>query len=507
MKIKQVLIIFIFLGYLCGAQAKKIIDVEIHPEIEYQTIHNFGASDAWSAQFVGQWPKAKKEQIADLLFSQETNKDGSSKGIGLSAWRFNIGGGSAEQQLNSNIKDEWRRAEGVLNDDGSYNWKKQSGQQWFLRAAKQRGVNCFIGFVNSPPVQLTKNKKAYSSDGLSSNLTEDKYKDYALFLKDVVTHFKDSLQIDFSYISPFNEPQWEWKDAGQEGTPWNNNELAKATCVIDSVFVSNKIQAKIEVTEAGSINYLTSKVKKYSHRSNQIETFFNPNSDHYLGHLKSVAPKIAGHSYFSTYPIEKLKKEREKIAKKTGFYPGLEYWMTEYCVLENNEEIKGGGKDLGIRTALYVARVIHADLTIANASAWHWWLAMSPYNYKDGLIYHDKNKVDGSISTSKLLWALGNYSKFIRPNAKRIKVAYKNYGSIENLKSGVLISAYKNTNGSSVVVVINQKEKDVYLNFKKLSKTIPKEIITTSETSNLISKKITNNEIKINKRSVNTILF
>jgi hypothetical protein len=30
-----------------------------------QKIHHFGASDAWSAQFVGQWPFAKREAIAD----------------------------------------------------------------------------------------------------------------------------------------------------------------------------------------------------------------------------------------------------------------------------------------------------------------------------------------------------------------------------------------------------------------------------------------------------------
>ncbi len=42
--------------------------------------------------------------------------------------------------------------------------------RWFLRAAKARGVNQFIGFVNSPPVYLTKNGKAYSSNSQSLNL-------------------------------------------------------------------------------------------------------------------------------------------------------------------------------------------------------------------------------------------------------------------------------------------------------------------------------------------------
>jgi hypothetical protein len=94
--------------------------------------------------------------------------------------------------------------------------------------------------------------------------------------------------------------------------------------------------------------------------------------------------------------------------------------MSEYCILGDNEgEIKGEGKDLGIDPALYMAKVIHNDLVNANASAWHWWIAISPYNYKDGLVYIDKNKTDGDFKSSKMLWALGNYSRFIRPGAVR----------------------------------------------------------------------------------------
>ena len=53
----------------------------------YQTIDNFAASDCWSMQKIGAWALPQKERVADLLFSVD-------KGIGLSAWRFNIGGGT-----------------------------------------------------------------------------------------------------------------------------------------------------------------------------------------------------------------------------------------------------------------------------------------------------------------------------------------------------------------------------------------------------------------------------
>lgn len=464
--IKWVLLCMVCCIFGClSAQKDFLLKVEIDSSIAFQTIHNFAASDAWAAQYVGNWPDKKKNDIADLLFSREYQKDGSPVGIGLSAWRFNIGAGSGVQGEQSGIKDPWRRTEGFLQDDGSYHWQNQSGQQWFLHAAKERGVNQFIAFVNSPPIQLTKNGRAHSQDGLSANLPKDGYVAYASFLTKVLQHFKKDVGIDFDYISPFNEPQWEWK-GGQEGSPWNNDELAQMAMIIDSVFRVENIGSKIEITEAGAIDYLTVKKDKYANRSNQIEEFFNPKSSSYLGDLESIAPKIAAHSYFTTWNMEALKKERQRIAGKLLKYPSLEYWMSEYCILENNEEIKGKSKDLGMQTALYVARVIHADLTIANTSAWHWWLAMSPYDFKDGLVYHDKETVDGTFTDSKLLWALGNYSKFIRPGAERIKVAYTDYNKEKTLKEGVLISAFRNMDNSIVVVAVNQRKDSVEIQLK-----------------------------------------
>src|SRR5678815_1617774 len=98
------------------AQQDKIV-ISITTDSIYQTIQNFGASDAWSGQFVGNWPDAKKNAIADWLFSMDTVSNGNPKGIGLSMWRYNLGAGSAEQDDNSGIKDEWRRAALTTNNN------------------------------------------------------------------------------------------------------------------------------------------------------------------------------------------------------------------------------------------------------------------------------------------------------------------------------------------------------------------------------------------------------
>jgi O-glycosyl hydrolase len=433
--------------------------LRIDTDDTHQVIHNFGASDAWSVQFVGtEWPESSSKQIAELLFSTEQDPEGNPKGIGLSAWRFNIGGGSAEQGEESRIRDAWRRAECFLNADGTYDWSRQKGQMWFLQEAHNYGVTNLIGFVNSPPVHFTKNGKAWSDDGLSSNLPEEYYEDFAVFLADVVQGIQSRTGFTFDYISPFNEPQWEWKCCKQEGSPWNNDELAMATRVLDRVFSEKNITGtKIEVTEAGQIDYLYDAGKRPVSRSNQIEAFFHPNSANYIGDLEHLAPKIAGHSYFSTWNRQRLIDTRLQLRKKMESVNGaLEYWVTEYCILENNREIQGNGKDLGMDPALYVARVIHADLVHAEASAWQWWLAVSPYDYKDGLIYINRKDPREEVSDSKMLWALGNYSRFIRPGSVRIGISNSSDTAASD-HDGLLASAFLTPAHEVVVVMINEE--------------------------------------------------
>jgi len=202
------------------AQQQDAIIVSFNVDSTYQTIHNFGASDAWSGQFVGNWPDTKKNAIADWLFSTDTLSNGNPKGIGLSLWRYNLGAGSAEQEAGSGINDEWRRAALTTNNN-----EKVQAQNWFLKAAEQRGVKQFLGFFNSPPVQLTKNNKAFADSGIC-NIGSTNYKAFADYTVKAIQQIKNQTGIGFNYISPVNEPQWDWSDGGQEGCPYNNEEIS-----------------------------------------------------------------------------------------------------------------------------------------------------------------------------------------------------------------------------------------------------------------------------------------
>jgi len=425
------------------SQVRATTTVRIDAAKPHQTIANFAASDAWAGQFVGNWPTAKKEAIADLLFSQD-------KGIGLSMWRFNIGAGSAEQGEASGIKDEWRRAESFLTPAGSYDFTRQAGQLWFLKAAQQRGVKQFLGFLNSPPVSLTTTGKAYAKGG-ETNLAPANYAALGTYCAKVVQGVKQATGITFDYLSPINEPQWDWSDGGQEGSPFRNPEIAGVAKATAAALAAQRLPTKVLVSEAGKLDYLFTTADKPG-RGDQLTAFFGDKAaPTYLGDTPQVASIMAGHSYFTTSPAATAIATRRQLAARVAALKGISYWQSEYCILGDNAgEINGGPRDLGMKPALYLAKAVHYDLAVGNATAWQWWLAISPYDYKDGLVYIDKNKTDGTYQPSKMLWALGNYSRYLRPGAVRLDAQLA-----DSARTGQpLVSAYKSSNGKQLITVV-----------------------------------------------------
>ncbi len=487
---KEIIVSAILL-YTCmrtAAGQTAAVHINIDPEVTYQTIDNFGASDAWSAQFVGNWPAEKKNTIADWLFSSDTTAAGQPKGIGLSLWRYNIGAGSTEQGEGSGITDEWRRAA---------KWQNQSGQLWFLQAAKERRVKQFLAFLNSPPVNLTINGRAFADKG-NCNIKPDNYDAFATYIADAMEGISKMAGIRFDVISPVNEPQWDWSDNKQEGCPYDNDQISGLTRSLSKTLAARKLSTKIMVSEAGQLDYLYGGKNKPA-RGQQITAFFDNSSPDYLGNLSNVSRVISGHSYFTTSPRTASIRTREEVAGHIKSFKGLGFWQSEYCILGDNAgEINGNKRDYGMDAALYLARVIHDDLTVANASAWQYWLAISPYDYKDGLIYIDKNKQDGQYHDSKMLWAMGNYSRFVRPGAKRISADVQG-------DSSLLVSAYKNTDQSISVVIVNSTHDDrhISLDRKKGQFRRLRSYVTSGEDN--LHPLAVNNSIVIPARAVVTV--
>ena len=488
----------------------------------FQIIDHFGASGGFQDQWIGKWPEAKKNRVAELLFSSETDAQGNPKGIGLSLWRTIIGEGSADQ-VNSGFKaSNWfREMECYLAPDGSYDWTKQPGEQWFMSKAKEYGVNKFTMWTGSPPYFMTKNGYVFSTSEVSGfNCKPDKYDDFANFLAEVVKNYENK-GYNITSVCPFNETQYEWNaevgNAQQSGTKVTNTELATVTRIIDNVFAQKSVNAKIMIPEAAQLKYL---FEGNNNTTNQVNDFFNTNSINYIGNLTNLSKNIAGHSYFSNGSTKESLRQRKSLRTTLENY-GLNYWQTEYSLLGTSYQ---QGLDVStfneIDYALWLARIIHTDLVFGNATGWSFWTALNQSTFGDhpfrfNLILYRPNSnnpshTDGTFEDNKLLWALGNFSRFVKPDMVRFEVVDQDYNeesSVENF----MISGYKNNDTKEIVIVcVNNTEGDREISFENYKQDFEVigdsfDVYTTSNTTNLRKSKVSHDAISISKKSIVTL--
>ncbi len=444
----------------------------------YQTIEGFGASAAWWAHKVGGWDNA--EDIIKYLYDK---KDG----IGLNIYRYNIGTGSRDDEK---IPNYWQRTDGFIKsvdfDNGTitYDFTRDAEAQNSMRIAKKLAGNdlkvCL--FSNSPPVQLTKNGKAYCSFneddwywGWQSNLEEENYSLYAKFECDVADYFVKEGYNVFD-VSPVNEPQFQWacnKEGymGQEGAhykPWELKGLYHEMAV--KAFGK---PYKISMFEGGAAEGIQD----------------NGDSTYFVDYINEIFSDSLNKRYYKNISCHSYWADAHGKQQCRAFVDSIDSTLsvssTEYCQMYNDgnngvvdifptlqgEELNGYTIEFGVQ----MARVINEDLTILNSTQWNWWTACSNGIYPDGLVYiNDNNHSD--IKTTKRLWCLGNYSRFISEGAKRVE--------INEAQKDILSSAFVNPDGSLVAVYVNQTDKTTSVNINAENYSRYK-VYETSEKNNL----------------------
>ncbi|RNC65992.1 glycoside hydrolase [Proteiniphilum sp. X52] len=496
-----------------GTNVEKAVTIDIGKT--FQTIDGFGASDCWTANYVGRdWEGSQKESIARLLFSQDIN-NGAPEGIGLSMWRFNLGAGTAEQGDDSGIDDKSRRAESFLNADGTYDWSRQRGQQYFLEKARDYGCGSFVMFSNSPPVHYTYNEKGFSARGARSNLKEEHYGDFAAYMANVAEYFKNNKNITFSYISPVNEPQYNW-EGGQEGSGWQNAEIKRLVIELDNALSRKNLDSRILITESGDWEYLY-KIKGDAARSDQITEFFSPESANYIGDLTHVDILIGGHSYWTDGNWDTMKSVRSQLGAAASA-KGLKIYQTEWSMLGdhfNDKDYPGHESATPLDIALHMSKVIYHDLTTANVCSWSFWTSMdmARWDHKNRFLLIDLvpgSGIYGDISESgrheatKTLWVLGNYSLFIRPGYQRVDL------SIENPSSSFFGSAWISPDKKRLAVVYTNmtgKSIAIDLNVTGLGRYSSVKQYTTSRTQDLRENTPSGEETVIDPLSVTTFVY
>ena len=109
---------------------------------------------------------------------------------------------------------------------------------------------------------------------------------------------------------------------------------------------------------------------------------------------------------------------------------GKALWETEVSQL--------GGETSDIANGVYYAERIFLFMTVAQANAWHYWWIV-PFGSETGLMTQN-------AGTTKRMFTVGNYSRFVRPNFYRINAT--------SSQPSTLISAYKDTNSPAFAIVV-----------------------------------------------------
>ena len=230
---------------------------------------------------------------------------------------------------------------------------------------------------------------------------------YASQLAGYVANMKNTYGINLYAISVQNEP--DHNDTGYESCVWTNYQIRDFVPYLASALAaSNVASTKIMLGES----------QNWPDYQGLKNTAMND---------PAVAPLVgilADHNYDGATGPGSLAKNSY----------GKPLWETEVSLLS--------GSGSSIYNGVYWASRIHLFLTVGQVNAWHyWWLISGNSTPNQGLYGF------GGVP-AKRMYALGQFSRFVRPDFYRIGVT-TNSGT-------AIVSAYKEPNsGKFAIVAIN----------------------------------------------------
>ena len=388
---------------------------------EYQTFEEFGTSSCWWAQTISDDNMAR--EITKKLYSEE-------EGLGLKIFRYNIGGGEADNP-DCRIWDTSRRTESFYvynNETGqyTYDFTKDENARRVMDYAVEYGAEKIILFCNSPHFSMT--KSGHASGGLeeySSNLPRENYKQFVDYVLTIADWFVEKGYPIYA-ISPINEPQWSWGSpdwVGQEGCHYEVDEAIELLELFATEMKRRNSPYKLNGPENGQMSW-----GYYDY----VEKFFESEI------LNEFCDTYSGHSYWMDSSFDEKKEIGKKFKKD---YPDKKYEMSEWCELPLNID------NTTIDSGIHMAQVIVDDLNLMNAVSWQSWTAVNG----DGLL--DKN-TDGTLTIYNRYYAFKHFSSFIKPGMVRVRI-------FDNLLNSKLKTvAFKDSDKNIVLVIVNPDNSD-----------------------------------------------
>ncbi|WP_172251012.1 glycoside hydrolase family 30 protein [Saccharibacillus deserti] len=373
--------------------AASVIGIDL--AARFQTFEGWGTSLAWWANVIGGWSEERRTEIVEKLYSAE-------KGLGFNIARYNIGG-------TKDARDPYLHyGKAILsyqNEDGTWDWSRDAGQRTVTRQIRKIAETpIFEAFSNSPPWWMTCSYDPERKDGADGcttggfdgggNLRSGREREFAEYLTETVKHFRDEWGIVFRTLAPFNEPVadwWKYRIAKQEGA---HIGPAQQQAVIREVYEALRAKGLVDTSISASDESLVQMA---------LETWqaFEPET-------KARIEQVNTHTYNT--PDYDPRPFFEAVAAD-----GKKLWMSEFG-FENGEHPTVD--PYSMTGAQRLVQGITRDLKIMQAEAWVYWQAVESDSSTWGLIFAPfENNESESYAMYKQYYALGHYSRFIRPGS------------------------------------------------------------------------------------------
>ncbi len=303
----------------------------------------------------------------------------------------------------------------------------------------------------------------------TTNLRPDAEAAFAQYLVDCLARLKDEHNITVDYVSPVNEPQYAWDNNWQEGSPWSPAEIVSVARALDERLIG--LSTKVLVSESAQY--------KYAIDGNEPAILMAGLTGH--PKVAAVFGAHAGYSDEQDFKMWELRFELINMVRKAG----QELWQTSYSMLElpsMHESLKDVSPILDIHIAVHLAKVILHDLVFADAASWCFWTAMGPergnWPTRSLLIrLHTPGNSDSQAAwqsgygaePAKTLWALGHFSRFVRPGHVRV---FHSASDSPNWIIGFGAVAFVNAAATELV--------EIYVNINKVGTTLNRDSLVAS---------------------------
>lgn len=417
--------------------------IELNKGDVKQTIWGFGGSANHPVQDLNtKFSAANQKIVLDKLFRTDNDN------AGLSIVRLEVNPfRSTDTDPNARIQYTCEPSDGV------WDWNTDQYQRWFAQEAVNRsnGVH-FMACPWSPPGWM----KSNNSPTNGGSLLAANYDKFATYLKTYVNYYRSTLGIDIRWVSIQNEP---------------TNNTTYASCTYSN----------------SAMDIVAGKVADAIHELNQGVMVGGPE-----GATRGISTTFMNAMSAST------KSKLDFIL--THDYTGATNSLVGFGKPVINTEVwsENTTDDVTITDGIRWANAIKAALVSRNEPGWLYWWILDANSGPQGLAIIKS----GTISFPKRLYAMGQFSRFMREGDVRINATSTN--------SNLAVVATKNSSEKASILVINNSATDLSSSINGLSTTVLQAYRTsaTESLTKLPDIHVVNNTVNITfpAQSITTLI-